>query len=272
MNKSLLFLFLISVASCGSSQEQIDSYANAYRIDQNEYIDKSAKVIHILVALCDNEHQGIVPVPNKIGNGQDPHNNLYWGAAYGVKTFFKRSADWELLKSGKHNDIVLERVVFKHKQKDYYMVADAYDGRYIKETTIDFLESTSGQQKEVLEIDGRSIGLRGNAQLIAYIGHDGLMDFTLNRNFNNSDGQERDAIILACHSKSYFTEYLEQAKANPVLWTTGLMAPEAYTIHDALSEYIDGGTDEEISKAGARAYAKYQKCGVSAASRLLVNN
>src|SRR5688572_22804615 len=31
-----------------------------------------AQVIHIFVALCDNKYQGIVPVPAKIGNGQDP--------------------------------------------------------------------------------------------------------------------------------------------------------------------------------------------------------
>ena len=27
--------------------------------------------IHVLVALCDNVHQGIVPVPKSLGNGQD---------------------------------------------------------------------------------------------------------------------------------------------------------------------------------------------------------
>lgn len=48
------------------------------------------KVVHVVVALCDNKYQGIVPVPAMIGNGQDPSNNLYWGAAYGVKTFMKK--------------------------------------------------------------------------------------------------------------------------------------------------------------------------------------
>jgi len=47
------------------------------------------KVIHVLVALCDNKYQKIVPVPQAIGNGQDPKNNLYWGAAYGFKTYSK---------------------------------------------------------------------------------------------------------------------------------------------------------------------------------------
>jgi len=47
--------------------------------------------VHVFVALADNKNQGIVPVPARLGNGQDPANNLYWGAAFGVKTFFKRA-------------------------------------------------------------------------------------------------------------------------------------------------------------------------------------
>ena len=35
------------------------------------------KTIHVFVALCDNENQGIVKVPAVIGNGQDARNNLY---------------------------------------------------------------------------------------------------------------------------------------------------------------------------------------------------
>lgn len=38
----------------------------------------STRIVHVLVALCDNEHQGIVPVPARLGNGEDPERNLYW--------------------------------------------------------------------------------------------------------------------------------------------------------------------------------------------------
>lgn len=53
------------------------------------------RVIHVVVALCDNQYQGIVKVPPGIGNGQKPDTNLYWGAGYGVKTHFDRSAEWK---------------------------------------------------------------------------------------------------------------------------------------------------------------------------------
>lgn len=53
------------------------------------------RTIHVFVALADNEHQGIVPVAAKLGNGEDAEHNLYWGSAYGIKTFFSRSPDWK---------------------------------------------------------------------------------------------------------------------------------------------------------------------------------
>ena len=99
--------------------------------------------------------------------GQDPENNLYWGCAYGIKTYFKRSKEWKFIKSEKLNSIVLERVVFKHiTEKDTYLVADAYDGRYIKECTKDFLSASSGIEKNTIELNGKTIGIDGNAGLI----------------------------------------------------------------------------------------------------------
>ena len=44
-------------------------------------------VAHVIVALADNEHQGIVPIPSTLGDGDRPQSNLYWGAMYGVKGF-----------------------------------------------------------------------------------------------------------------------------------------------------------------------------------------
>jgi len=231
---------------------------------------QSPKTIHVMVALCDNTYQGIVKVPKAIGNGQDPGNNLYWGCAYGIRTFFKKSANWKEIKSYKVNNTILERTVFKHKNKNYYLIADAYDGRYIKNCTIDFLEACAGIEKNTLVVNDEQVNLNGGADLVAYIGHNGLMDFSLANVYQNKDGKKRDAIILACASRQYFTPFLKSAGAKPLLWTTHLMAPEAYTLHDALATYMAGGTDAAVRESAASAYSKYQKCKISAARKLLV--
>jgi hypothetical protein len=229
-----------------------------------------AKTIHVFVALCDNKYQGIVPVPKGIGDGQNHNTNLYWGCGYGVRTFFKKSSEWKLLATRGKNGIVLERLVFKHATKNYYLVADAYDGQYIKQCTKDFLNSSCGNQKDTLQIDGKTVGIGGNSSLLAYIGHDGLMDFQLSENYSNTDSKKRDVIILACYSKRYFSPHLKSANVNPLLWTTHLMAPETYTLHDALTGYVNGESNENIRERGAAAYSKYQKCSLKAAKGLLV--
>jgi hypothetical protein len=48
------------------------------------------------------------------------------------------------------------------------------------------------------------------------------------------------------------------------------MAPEAYTVHDAISAYINNQSRENIRIKAAQAYAKYQKCSEKAAKNLLV--
>lgn len=230
--------------------------------------DTTVKTIHVLVALCDNKYQRIVPVPSKIGNGQDPDNNLYWGCAFGVKTFFKNSSQWKLIKQAKGNNVLMERLVFKNKTSNYYLVADAYNGQFIKDATIDFLNYCSGSKKDTLQLAGKAIGIGGNASLMAYIGHDGLMDFSIAERFSSKDDKKRDAIMLACISKKYFAPHLQPTKATPILWSTSLMSPEAYTLHDALEAYIVG---TDVQTAGAKAYSKYQKCSMKAAKHLLVS-
>ncbi|MEO1030286.1 MAG: hypothetical protein AAFX55_02720 [Bacteroidota bacterium] len=231
----------------------------------------SIKTIHVYVALCDNENQGIVPVPTKLGNGQDPQSNLYWGALYGVKTHFKTSKDWTLVKTFKsENPIILERLLFKHKDSETYMLADAYDGKYIKQATIDFIEATAGRNQLSINYNSSILKFGGKSNLLAYVGHDGLMEFDVEGNFSPENGEKRDAIILACVSKSYFRSYLEKTKVNPLVWTTGLMAPEAYTLKWAIDGWIMDESDLQIRERAAQAYHKYQKCGIKASRRLLV--
>lgn len=232
--------------------------------------DTSFTTIHVFVALCDNKYQGIVPVPARIGNGQDPDQNLYWGCGYGIRTYFKNSKEWKLIGIRKPDTLRLERAIFKHATQAYYLVADAYDGRYIRQCTEDFLSSSSGRLPDTLHVGNTVLGIAGNAKLLAYIGHDGLMDFQLTKSYQNTDGHVRDVIILACYSKSYFSPHLEKAKVNPLVWTTGLMAPEAYTLHDAITGYINKESDESIRTRAALAYSKYQKCSEKAARNLLV--
>ena len=270
----LILLFSIFISNCTSQSPKNETRATNTKkgmgLRNINYADSINRTIHVFVALCDNKFQGIVPVPAKIGNGQDPNNNLYWGCSYGIRGYFKNCKEWKLLKSQKLDATRLERLIFKHATKNYYLVADAYDGQYIKQCTVDFLRSSSGQLKDTIHINNVTIGIDGNSALVSYIGHDGLMDFNLTESFENYDGKKRDCIILACVSKSYFAQHLRATNANPLVWTTGLMCPEAYTLHDALTGYMNDESGEKVRAKAALAYSKFQKCSEKGARNLLV--
>lgn len=270
-NIVLIFVFSLLTFSCEGKNKTLNTPKKVKKNTQNiTTYDSLNPTIHIMVALCDNQYQGIVPVPAKIGNGQDPANNLYWGCAYGIKGFFNKSKEWKLLKTTKLNDTLMERLVFKHRLKNYYLIADAYNGKYIQHCTDLFLKSNAGQLKDTIHSDGKVLGINGNAKLLTYIGHDGLMDFALENTYQNTDGKTRDCVILACVSKHYFSPYIKTANANPLVWSTNLMAPEAYIIHDAITGYIAEESPEKIRERAALAYSKYQKVSLKAAKNLLV--
>ena len=276
---SLLILFSFILHACsgnapGSVPDTSLKNTDTLAINQTLETKKNLQIqtIHVFVALCDNKYQGIVPVPEKIGNGQDAANNLYWGAAYGIKAFFNKSNQWKLIDSKKNPATnILERLIFKHRSKNIYLLADAYNGQFIKQTTIDFLLSCSGKGITTIKADDNEIPFGGASDILAYIGHDGLMDFSLSIDFKKENEENRKAIILACKSKQFFSSHLRTSGAEPLLWSTGLMAPEAYILHDALNEWIQSGNEQTIRNAAASAYSRYQKCSIKAAKNLLVS-
>ena len=236
----------------------------------------SPRVVHVYVALCDNEHQGIVPVPAALGNGQEPAGNLYWGALYGVKTHFKRSKEWKRLGLPVGpSPSVLERCVFKNQDGNVYLIADAYRGADIKQALQDFLRAAAGRSDETVSIPAAGsativLNCGGRSDLLAYLGHDGLMDFSLESYPEKNDSRTRPVLVLACYSKTFFAAGLKKAGAHPLLWTTGLLAPEAYVLKAAVESWMGGDSDKAVAEAAAKAYHRYQKCGLKAAKKLLV--
>ena len=252
---AVLFLLFMTLSGQGKSSQPADSL----------------KVVHIFVALCDNLHQGIVPVPAELGNGQSPRTNLYWGARYGVKSFLAASEDWNLVrtKNGSRKSI-LERCIFTSGDSAVLIVADAYDGKEIKKTVEDFLLAAAGSLKDSAEIANVSVSCGSGADLVAYVGHNGLMDFSLSEYPKSQDSTCRETIILACASKSYFAAAIDSAGACPLLWTTGLMAPEAYTLLAAIESWAMGQPKDSVWTRAAAAYSRYQRCSLNDSQALIV--
>ncbi len=231
--------------------------------------DTTTRTIHVLVALCDNDSQGIMPVNEELGDGDRPIWNLYWGAMYGVKTVFDKSDKWERIERQKHiSDILLERCVYRHNETGALLIADAYRGSRIKRTVEDFLGSIAGSRQGSVMAGNRKVAAYGAADMVCYIGHNGLMDFTLDMPVKKRDDESPAAVVLACRSKSYFYPFLKKMQSPTVLLTTGLMAPEAYTLEAALEPWLADEGADAIRKAAAKAYEDHQPCNLRAAMGL----
>jgi hypothetical protein len=196
-------------------------------------------------------------------------NNLYWGAAYGVKSYFLKSPEWKLVKDIKNvNAEVLERCLFK--KGNYYLCADAYKGIEIKKSIHDLLGSLAGDIADSIVLDSATtIGLYRKADVIAYVGHNGLMDFSLDQNYTvRKNSSKKGVILLCCMSKHYFYDTIKQLNGDILLMTTGLLSPESYTLRSTIEAWMARKNKAEIVNAAAQAYHQYQKCGINAAKRL----
>jgi hypothetical protein len=241
------------------------------------------RAVHVFVALCDNRNQGIAPVSTALGNGQDPKANLYWGAMYGVKTFFRRSSHWrqipadQVAVSAGDGGAVLDRAVFElaGSQPKVYVLAEAFDGAKMPLAVRRFFEAAAGRLVRAAAW-GRGpqrvvIRAGGAADLVCFVGHNGLMDRPLAALPPQAAGPKPTrAVVLACKSSAYFAEPLRRAGCKPLLLTTGLMAPEAYTLDAALRSWARGDDDATTRLRAAEAYAEHQQCSLQAAQRLFV--
>lgn len=208
--------------------------------------------IEVFVCLCDNEHQAIAKVGKAIGNGLDPAGNLYWGCSDGLSTYFKKSTKWKLTDTQKPKDSpILETLTFKHHTGKATLVAHAYRGDKMRTCLEHFLTKTR---------DG------GKDDLIAFIGHNGLMDNIINFPKAAPKGDEASqSIILGCITDRYFTRPLADMNSKPLLLTKSLMYPGSFLLHDSVEVWLKNGSRKEMREAAAKAYAKNQKISVKGA-------
>ena len=236
-------------------------------------------VAHVVVALCDNESQGIVPVPARLGDGDSPQSNLYWGAMYGVRGWFRNQPGWKPVAVAPSKDPrVLDRVMFSReimrngKPVRMLLVAEAWRGRNIADAIRHFLELDRGEHVERLRAGDLEFDAGGAAHVIVFVGHNGLMDFDAPSLAPiRTESNPHASMVLACMSESHFADLLRK-NSLPLITTSGLMAPEAYTLAAVLDAWFQGADGAQVRVAAARAYARYQRTSENAARRLFVTH
>lgn len=272
------------VTASSDDTVQIKFNGNVFKVEsrdqslirlQQKMKSKKPLVVHVLVPLCDNENQGIVPVNKQLGDGMNLKTNLYWGAGYGIKSYFKKYGGWKLMHSVLDSSAtVLERCVFYKKNAkgtEIYLVADAYRGDKMKECLHDFFRSLGGWKNETDTVSGKNLSLYSGADLLVFNGHDGLMDDTV-KMYYSKDSVEREAVSISCYSKHFFNPYYENCGAYPLTGTSGLLAPEAYVLAAIIDSWAELKSANEIRiAAGDGYYSKHPKSTQSGARGLFTS-
>ncbi len=266
-NRIILFLTLIIIYGCVNSQEesangnnnehvQESSVANPLIENRDSILlhleDKITKnkplIVHAFVALYGynkEKYEGMALWEN----GMDPNTNLYWGSGYGFRTYFNRYDNWQLVhKQENVSDIVLERLIYKKtfsNNATVYLIADAYIGYGMKTCLENYFNALTEQNLDSISFDSTTIPANGNANLIVFNGHNGLMDNWVEPKYQKCTRQKETAVI-ACHSGSYFIPYIVNCYAYPIMTTTELIPAEAYILASIIEAWALLKNEDEI--------------------------
>ena len=227
--------------------------------------NQEALIVHLYIPLCDNEHQGIVPTSKSLGDGLSVRTNLYWATSGGTKAYFKKQADWELLYDSLNIDSnVLERVVFKKNidRIPVFLIADAYRGDRMEETLNNYLSAIAGAHTDSVLLDnGTTLVGAGNADMVMFNGHNGMMDAVRLNNYPNKDGRKKDVVMNACVSYGYLQEEFMKAGGYPLVRTNTLLYPGAYVLAQIIEDWVKGVEEKQLCLNAGRAYCLKHDCG-----------
>jgi hypothetical protein len=206
--------------------------------------------VRVFVCLADNATQGLVPVPAKIGDGNDAAGNLYWGCDEALPALLRRSAVWKRIsKEVNPTTAIVERLSFDHASRHTKMIVEAWRGSSMNECLIAF----------ELAIQ------TGESDLLVFVGHNGLMDFQLPL-VRAAPVKRPDVMVLCCKSLDYFKQRILDQGGRPVLLTTQFMYPGGFLVRDGVAAWLLKPDPAPIRNAAATAYAKNQGISLRSAA------
>lgn len=217
-------------------------------------------VVEVHVPLCDNS---IIRCGNaKLGNGDNPATNLYWATTPGFGRWFARKGGgWtevevETKQTGDKD--VLERRTYRRtiatpaawrkrgapKRYMLEVVIRAWRGSAIDRALAAYAADLSGS--------GTS------AQLVAFVGHNRLMD--VDEFAWPAPGRDvKGTIAIACATAPYMKTPVSAATRVPLLMTTDLLFANAAPLEASVLAFARGGSYSQIRRDAATAYAAVQK-------------
>lgn len=234
------------------------------------------------VALCDHRMSKVANPAQ--GRGDNYRENLYWGAAYGVETFFSRQSDWSVLGMDSGTEApIMKRVVFIRsvnptnewrqrgvtKPFEICLLALAWPGPRAADAMRATLNDALGlRPPRVINIGGRKLTFGSGSDLIGYIGYNALKDGhnILPRPAATQPKPEPRGVFFICPpTPGDLSTDLRVLGLQPVLLATQYITPEAYILYGLTEALAAGQIEGGFALHAAQQYAHYRAMALSEA-------
>jgi len=229
-------------------------------------------VVEVHVPLCE---QAIIACGNaKLGDGDNPDTNLYWSTTPGFGSWFaRRTSGWKRVlvqRAGETGDADLLAVhVYRRRvtspaawrkrgapaKLEIDLVVRAWRGTAIDRALTAYAADLSGGAARTLKLaDDSTLQAGGAAQIVAWVGHNRLMDLAP-YTWPAPGTSTKGAIAIACHTAAYMEATVPSSTRVPLLMTRDFLFANAAPLEATVLAFAAGGSYAKIRVDAATAYA-----------------
>lgn len=285
MRAALLLVLLVtrSVATASTESEWLDGLTG--RVIEDLAAGRPL-VVEVHVPLCDTS---IIPCGNaKLGDGENPETNLYWATTPGFGRWFaRRGGGWKRVAiEGESGDKdILATHVYRRTERatrawrergapatfEIDVVVRAWRGTAIDRALEAYAHDVSGgTARDVKLAGGGVLHAGGAAQLVAWVGHNRLMDLETFA-WPQPTGAVKGTIAIACHTAAYMEEAVPAKARVPLLMTRDFLFANAAPLEATVLAFARGGGYQAMRGDAAAAYAGVQKRPVAKVAGAFTN-
>ena len=254
-------LILLALASNASASTTTDDWFTGLtdRVTA-DLADGKALVVEVHVPLCQD---GITACGNaKLGDGDTPSTNLYWATTPGFgKWFVRKGSGWKHV-SAETEDTGDKDVLERHRYRRTIQTPAAWRKRGAPKTFELELVIRAWRGSAIdRALAAYAADVSGNgtdAQLVAFVGHNRLMDLDEYK-WPAAGKQVKGAIAIACHTATYMKKQVSAETRVPLLMTNDFLFSNAAPLEAAVLAFARGGGYAEIRREAATAYAGVRK-------------
>jgi len=270
-----LFVSTVSIASAAPSKEDAWLAGLTDRVVADVTAGRPL-VVEVHVPLCDNT---IIRCGNrKLGDGDNPETNLYWSTTPGFGEWFaRRGSGWKRLARHKEGDTgdadVLALHVYRRivatppawrkrgapSKLEIDIVVHGWRGKSIDRALAAYAADVSGSTARTVKLDdGTTLDAGGAAQIVAWVGHNRLMDLDAFQ-WPAPGTATKGAIAIACQTAPYMEDEVPAATRVPLLMTRDFLFANAAPLEATVLAFASGGDYAKIRLDAATAYARVQE-------------